>query len=145
LFTDDPVNPHVDDIADRAKHGYAVATKLLAETQFRLAELAGTGRLDPDESMRLQDNLHDIWQALYGGTLCAVRDEDTDDRSWDEADNTYSDGRVVMVQVRIEPESSDTNWEHNRFLLADGAINEHRLGTVCYISLVDPERLWPQR
>jgi hypothetical protein len=30
------VNPNVDDVADRAKHGYATGTKLLAETHYRL-------------------------------------------------------------------------------------------------------------
>src|SRR6476660_2383732 len=56
------VNPNVDDIADRAKHWYAKATQVLAATQYRLAELAGTGRLDPDESMSLQENLFYIWE-----------------------------------------------------------------------------------
>jgi hypothetical protein len=133
------VNPNVDDIADRAKHGYATGTKLLAEMQYRLAELAGTGRLDPDESMSLQTNLFFIWEALYAGTLCAVRDEDTDDCTWDEADNTYSDGRTVKFQARIEPwQESDYSWEHNRFLLGDGAVNEHPRGTICHISPPTP-------
>ena len=115
-----------------------VGTQLLAATQYRLGELAGTGRLDPDESMQLQENLFHIWEALYAGTLCAVRDEDTVDSNWDEADNTYSDGRQVMVQVRIEPEeTSELNWEHNRFMLGDGAINEHPRGTICCISPVN--------
>src|SRR6478752_9667770 len=105
-------NPNVDDIADRAKHGYANATQVLAATQYRLAELAGTGRLDPDESMSLQTNLFHLWEALYAGTLCAVRDEDTDDCTWDEADNTYSHGREVMIQIRIEAwEISVCHWE----------------------------------
>jgi hypothetical protein len=135
-----PVNPDVDDVADRAKHGYATGTKLLAETQYRLAELAGAGQLDPDESMSLQDKLFSIWEALYGGTVCAVRDWDTDDCTWDEADNTYSDGRQVMLQIRIEPvELSNFSWEHNRFMLGDGAVNEHPLGTISYISPVNPE------
>jgi hypothetical protein len=34
--------------------GYALGTRLLAAAQYRLAQLAGTGRLEPDESMRLQ-------------------------------------------------------------------------------------------
>ena len=120
------VNPNVDDIADRAKHGYATGTKLLAEMQYRLAELAGTGRLDPDESMSLQDELVRLWEALYFGTLCAVRDENTPDCTWDEADNTYSDGREVMIQIRVEPyESSECSWEHNGFTVGDGAVNEH--------------------
>jgi hypothetical protein len=135
-----PVNPDVDDVADRAKHGYATGTKLLAETQYRLAELAGTGRLDPDESMSLQYNLVSIWEALYFGTVYAVRDQDSDESTWDEADNTYSDGRPVMIQIRIEPwETSECNWEHNRFLLDDGAVNEHPQGTICYISPIKPD------
>jgi hypothetical protein len=129
------VNPDVHDIADRAKHRYATGTKLLAAMQYRLAELAGTGRLDADESMSLQHNLVSIWEALYSGTVCAVRDWDTDDCTWDEADNTYSDGREVMVQIRIEPwEDSVVDWEHNQFMLGDGAVNEHRRGTICHIS-----------
>jgi hypothetical protein len=135
-----PVNPDVHNIADRAKHGYATATQLLAATQYRLGELAGTGRLDPDESMSLQTTLFHIWQALYAGTLCAVRDWDTDDCTWDQAENTYSDGREVMIQIRIEPvEDSRFSWEHNRFMLDEGAVNEHPLGTICYISPVKPD------
>ena len=89
--------------------------------------------------MKLQDSLFQIWEALYTATLCAVRDEDTDDCTWDEADNTYSDGRQVMVQVRIEPEeTSEIHWEHNRFMLGDGAPNEHPRGTIFGISPVNP-------
>jgi hypothetical protein len=135
-----PVNPDIHDIADRAKHWYAKATQVLAATQYGLAELAGTGRLDADESMSLQTNLFDIWEALYAGTLCAVRDQATDDCTGDEADNTYSDGRQVRIKIRIEPEAaSDFTWEHNRFLLGDGAVAEHPRGTICYIAPINPE------
>lgn len=134
------VNPNVHQIADQAKHSYARATKILAETQYRLGELAGLGLLDPDESMELQTNLAEVWEQLYYGTVCAVRDENTDDSTWDEADNTYSDGRQVMVQIRIEPaEDSVFSWEHNRFIFGDGAVNTHLRGTVCYISPINPE------
>lgn len=97
------VNPDVHDIADQAKHAYATGTQVLADLQYRLAELAGTGRIDPDESMSLQFGLASVWESLYWGTLCAVRDEDTDEATWDEDGNTYSDGRTVMTQIRIEP------------------------------------------
>jgi hypothetical protein len=134
------VNPIVDDIADQAKYRYATGTKLLAAMQYRLAELAGTGRLDPDESMSLQHDLVSVWEALYFGTVCAVRDWDTDDCTWDEADNTYSDGRQVMVQIRIEPgDSPDFSWKHNGVLLGDGAVNEHPLGTICDIAPINPD------
>jgi hypothetical protein len=92
-----------------------------------------------DESMSLQHNLVSIWEALYFGTVCAVRDWDTDDCTWDVADNTYSDGREVMVQIRIEPEdSADFSWKRNGVLLGDGAVNEHPLGTICDIAPVNP-------
>lgn len=139
MFEKPPVNPDVDDIADRAKYGYARATLDLAAMQYRLAELAGTGQLDADESMRLQDKLFEIWMAVYAGTQCAVRDEDTDDSTWDESDNTYSDGRPVMIQIRVEPEeSAQFHWGHGPFLLCEGAVNEHPRGMVCAISPIGP-------
>jgi hypothetical protein len=131
------VNPNVDDIADRVKHGYATGTQILAAHQYRLAELAGTGQLDPDVSMSLQDEVFCIWEALYLGTVCAVQDEDSDD--WDEDGNTYSDGRPVMIQIRIEPwETSECSWEHNRFTLGDGAVAEHPRGTISYVLPIYP-------
>jgi hypothetical protein len=134
-MTTPAVNPNVNDIADQAKYAYATATKLLATMQYRLAELAGTGQLDPDESMRLQQNLLHIWEDLYSGTVCAVRDWNTDDSTWNEADNTFSNGRQIMTQVWIEPEETmERHWEHNEFLLGDGAVNEHPRETICYIA-----------
>jgi hypothetical protein len=134
------VNPNVYEIADRVKHGFATVAQLLAAMQYRLGELAGTGQLDPDESMRLQKNLFDIYEEVYFGTLCAVRDPDSDDSTWGEDENTYTDGRKAKIQIRVEPEEySDFNWEHNRFTLGDGAINEHPLGTICNISPVNPK------
>ncbi len=133
------VNPNVHAIADRAKHGFALGTHYLATTQYRLAELAGSGRIDPEESMSLQFNLLHIWEALYSGTVCAVRDWDTDDNTWDEADNTYSDGRRVTNQTAVEPYgAADSRWEYNPFLLGEGAVREHPRGTVSAISPIDP-------
>jgi hypothetical protein len=131
------VNPLVNDIADRAKHRYATGTQMLAALQYRLAELAGTGQLDPDVSMSLQEEVVRIWEALYFGTVCAVRDWDTDDCTWDDADNTYSDGRQVMTQIRIAPAELSAGREHNRFMLGEGTVREHPRGTICYISPVN--------
>jgi hypothetical protein len=137
--------------ADRAKHGYAIGTRLLVHLHYRLADWAGTGRLDRSESMRLQRVLADVWWALYSGTTYAVRDEDTDEDTWDDADNTYSDGRTVMVQIRVEPwDESDSNREPNSFLLREGAVMEHPRGTICHVSprkppddcVVDHEPQW---
>ena len=46
-----------------------------------------------------------MWETLYHGTTPAVRDERTWDGGWDWADNTPSDGRQVMAQVRVK------NWQ----------------------------------
>ncbi|ORB68802.1 hypothetical protein [Mycolicibacterium tusciae] len=69
------INRDVEDIADRAKYAYAKGTQLLAATQYRLAELAGTGRLDAEEVWELHDQLLRIWEELYFGTFtpCAPR------------------------------------------------------------------------
>lgn len=132
-----PVNPDVDDIADWAKWGYATGTRLLSAVQHRLAKLAGTGRLDPDEAMFLQEALVDIWDALYMGTVSAVRDPETDDL---EDDTTYSDGRQVTIKIRIEPlEESVNRWEHNRFLPGDGGVLHFPRGITSYISPRYPE------
>lgn len=134
------VNPNVYEIADRVKHGFATIARQLATMQYRLGELAGTGQLDPDESMRLQENRFHIYEDLYFATLCAVRDPDSDDSTCCEDENTYTDGRKVKIQIRVEPEEfSDFNWEHNKFTLGDGAINEHPLGTIFHISPIKPE------
>lgn len=139
MFEKPPINPDSDAIADRAKHGYAHATLTLAAVQYRLAELAGSGHLDVKESKDLQQNLVEVWDALYAGTLSAVRDEDSDDWMWSVADNTYSDGRSVMIWTRVEPaESAEFHWEHNPFLLGGGAVEECPRGMICAIAPVDP-------
>ncbi|MGV0069428.1 hypothetical protein ACRU44_17005 [Mycobacterium colombiense] len=132
------VNPNVHDIADRAKHAYAEGTQLLAATHYRLAELAGTGRLDPDASISLQEDLVGIWVSLGAGTVDAVRNMDALPSTWEEDVNTYSDGRKVMTQVRIEPREVSSGWQHNRFLVGGGAVLAHPQGTICCISHPGP-------
>lgn len=134
-----PINPDHNAAADGAKHYFAAATLTLARLQYRLGELAGTGRLDREESMSLQEGLFAVWEELYFGTLCAVRDWSTSDLEWDDHDNTYSDGRQVRIRLRVDPrEHSEPVWEHNRFLLGDGAVAEHPLGEICYVAPVKP-------
>jgi hypothetical protein len=135
MDTPPPVNPDSHKIADWAKYHYATGSQKLANIQYRLAELAGTGQLDPKESLRLQFDLAAAWEDLYAGTVCAVRDENTPDETWDEADNTYSRAHAVKTTNRVEPlESSDWAWEHNRFLCGDGAVNEFPRGAVFHIA-----------
>ncbi len=137
------VNPDADEVADEAKYAFARVSKLIANMQYRLAELGGTGELDPDESMRLQETLVDIYWGLYRGTTSAVRDWNTDDHTWDQADNTYSDGREVVTRVRVEPqETAERHWEHNPFLLGDGSPEEYPREVVVHIAF-PPRRGFP--
>jgi hypothetical protein len=145
VSTTPAVNPNVQAIADQAKHAYAEGTKLLAETQYRLAELAGTGQLDRDASTSLQMDLVFIWECLGYGTVDAVRalranKSPWEDVAWEEDDNIYSDGREVMAQARIEPaETSESSWEHNGFKVAEGPTEVHPRGTICSISSPNPK------
>jgi hypothetical protein len=135
-----PVNPDVHAIADRAKHGFYTASKLLADVQYRLAELAGTGQLDVDESHGLQDTVVRAWEELYRGTLCAVRDRVTAYPTPCDPENTYSDGRTVRTRIRLKGwQELESGWEHNNYLYGDGPVAEYPRGTVSYISSVDAE------
>jgi hypothetical protein len=113
-----------DVIADAAKCAYARGTKMIADMQYRLAELAGTGRLGPEESMALQWSLVRIWEQLYSGTTYAVRESvDYHDEFLAagghpaDLDNHYSDGREVLTQDRIEPPQSA--YPYSPFTLGD--------------------------
>jgi hypothetical protein len=122
-------------IADYAKYVYAVGTRDIAGLQFRLAELAHTGRLVFKEHERLQwDHCVPTWEALYIGTLSAVADQSTWDGAWAWYDNTYSDGRQVMVQARMKNWMDlDRDWPYNAGMAGDGPIQEHPRGSLCQI------------
>jgi hypothetical protein len=139
MTTPPPLRPDVTpNVVDRAKFEYAIGTKLLATAQYQLAELAGIGVLDRDESMSMKWCLFRACESLYS-KIQMVRDEDTDDSTWDAVDNSYSDGRVVVTWTRIGPAELDTAWEYNRFLLGDGAVQDHPRSTVCHIAPMTPE------
>ncbi|MGO9285722.1 MAG: hypothetical protein ACLP75_22830 [Mycobacterium sp.] len=130
-------------LADHAKYVYAVGSRDIAAMQYRLAELAHTGRLDPEVHRGLQWNhCLPMWETLYHGTTSAVRDERTWDGGWDWADNTYSDGRQVMAQVRVKNwQILDRDWPYNGEMCGDGPIQEHPRGSLCQIAPVhDPEK-----
>jgi hypothetical protein len=123
-----PHNPKldVDDVTDQIKYVYATLSMAIAELQYQLAELTGTGRLDPEANQDLQWNwCHRHWEALERNTIAAVRNYNTD-ADWAVQDNLYSTGRQVMTRVRIEPDETDENhWQYNEHLAGDGPIQEY--------------------
>jgi hypothetical protein len=138
----------VNDLTDLIKYIYAMLSKAIAELQYRLAELAGTGKLDPEA------NLHELqfgwclpaYEFLYSNTTAAVRrDHDTSDWDWDTFDNTYSNGLQVMSQIRVEPEeTADDQWEFNEHLCGDGPVQDYRRRTVSHIN-PPPGQSWTRR
>lgn len=122
-------------LADHAKHVYAIGARDIAALQYRLAELAHTGRVDFAVHKRLQwEHCLPIWQTLYSNTTSAVRDYRVWDGWNDWYDNTYSDGRQVMVQARLK------NWEdlerdrpYKAGVCGDGPIQEHPWASICRI------------
>ena len=137
-----PIPDHVHRLADHAKYVYAIGTRDIAAMQYKLAELAGTGRLDHEVQNGLQwDHCLPMWETLYYGTACAVRDYRTWDGDWDWSNNTYSDGRRVMAQARVKNwYQLDRNWPYNEFLCDDGPIWAHPRGSLCQIApVVNPD------
>ena len=141
------VNEDTDYVADRAKYHFATATEVLAGAQYRLAELADAGEMDPEESQSLQRMIIRAAEQLYCGTISAVRHPDhNEDDTQDWADNHYSDGREVWVKVRVEP------WEiaacvqpgQTTYLLGDGAINDCPRGVVSVINHWNPDHKPPE-
>lgn len=127
----------VDDVTDLVKYVYARLANAIAELQFQLAELAGTGKLDPHANMNLQSGwCFPTWEFLYYNTTAMVRRKhDTCDWDWDRFDNTYSDGRQVMSRVDVAShESAQLHWEFNEHLRGDGPIQEYPRNGVYHIS-----------
>ena len=87
------------------------------------------------------DLCYDIGEPIYPMTTANLHDEETWDGGWDWDENTYSDGRQVMIRAQI------TDWRElfdevpcNSAIKAygDGVIIEHPAGVVCLIAPPDP-------
>ncbi len=122
-------------LADHAKYVYAVGSRDIAALQYQLAWLAGRGHLNHEENRApaVGPLPADVGDALPRHHL-RRRDDRTWDGMWDWSDNTYSDGRQVMAQVRVKNwYELVCNWPYNEFLCGNGPIQEHPRGSVCQI------------
>ena len=67
-MTDDapaPLNTDLNGLIDHLKWMYFAQSQPLAWLHYRLAELAGTGKLDPEANRELQHELAEISQAIW--------------------------------------------------------------------------------
>lgn len=125
----------VDDLTDLVKYVYAGMSRRIAELQYALAELAGTGRLDPEANQELQFGwCLPAWEFLYHNSTATVRRvHDTDDCDWCQHDNTYSTGAPVMTLVRVEPAETNDHWPFNEHLADEGSIVEYPRNAIYHI------------
>jgi hypothetical protein len=100
----------VNAIANLVKYRYFTVSKELAGMQHRLAELTGTGRLDPADNEDLQRHLHNVYEDLTGGLTSAVIELVDDGYMKDD----YGDGSPAVVKRQHFPGGS---WLWNEFLL----------------------------
>jgi hypothetical protein len=133
------ITSEIHRVADHAKYVYAMGSRDIAVLQYRLAELAGTGRLDTEAHEHLQwDHCLGMWQTLYYGTTSVLHDPTTWDGQWDWNDNTYSDGRQVTVQIRpTNWLEAERNWPYNEGMCGDGPLQEYPWASVSEIAPPD--------
>jgi hypothetical protein len=107
-----------DNLADLVKYHDFTINKEPADLQRRLAELTGTGKLDPRDNDDLQRHLHNVYEELMGGLTSAVIGLGDDGN----LEDNYSDGSTVVVKNHdLEPGS---RWPHNEFLWGNGPAAE---------------------
>jgi hypothetical protein len=134
---DGEVDPDVHLIADHAKHVYAIGARDLVALQYRVAELAGTGKLDTETHENFQwGHCLDLGENLYYDTVDLVCGRTGS--GWDE--HTYSDGRAVTTEIRptnwLELEQK---WPYNDGMCGDGPISEYPWFSVSYVApVLDP-------
>jgi hypothetical protein len=116
-----PVSPTVDRIVDQAKYAYFKISRELADVQYKLAELTGTGKLDPDDNWNLQAHFVDVHQQMTGDVLRLV-----DTIGDGKPEDTFSDGRKVIIMIRHD--DVDAAWPHNEFVMEDGPVAEFPQG-----------------
>jgi hypothetical protein len=135
---EDTIPPEVHRIADYGKYVYAIGSRDISWMQHRLKKLAYSGLIDIEAQNELHHDLcYSLGEPIYSATTSLLHDHATWDGGWDWDENTYSDGRQVMIRVRI------TDWQTLfgevtcNFAITgygDGVINEHPEGMVCLIN-----------
>lgn len=141
---DGTIPPEVHQIADHAKYVYAVGSRDISWMQHRLRQLAYASRIDIEAHNELQRDLcYDMGDPIYWMTTSNLHDEETWDGGWDWDENTYSDGRQVMIRAQIpdwQQLFDEVPINYAIKVYGDGVINDHPAGTVCQIAPPVPQR-----
>jgi hypothetical protein len=123
----------VDELTDLVKYNYATMARAIAELQCKLAELAGTGKLDPQVNHDLQWRwCLPMYEGLYYNTVMVVRRmHDTSDCDWNGFDNTSTTGR--QVRHRKDTGTLD-DWEFNEHLADERSIVAYPRNAIVHIA-----------
>ena len=110
--------------------------------QYRLEQLAYAGRIDIEAHNELQDHLcYGIGEPIYLMMTSNLHDDALWDGGWDWDENTYSDGRQVMIRAQVTDWRElfdEVPWNPAIKVYGDGVIIEHPAGVVCLIAPPDP-------
>jgi hypothetical protein len=126
------INPDLDldGAVDQLKYLYYALSPMIAKLQFRLGELAVTGKMNTEECLRLQDDLLTLWEELYINTQSFTRDDAHDDGTTPDSDEYYSDGRRICIKIHPRnDQAEDDHWP----VLGDGAIAVFPYGTSYFV------------
>ena len=127
-MTDDapaPRNTDLSGVIDQIKWLYFAQSRPLAWLHYRLAELAGTGKLDPEANRELQYQLSEMSHVIWCETTGFL---ETHDYVPEDEDGAYCDGTRIIHKFPATQEERDEEraaWPFSHLLNGDGATNDY--------------------
>ena len=124
-MTDDApalLNTDLNGLIDQIKWLYFAQSQSLAWLHYRLAELAGTGKLDPEANRELQYQLSEMSQAIWSGTHSFL---ERGEYVPEDEEGIYCDGTQIIHKFPATDEE-ERAWPFYPLCNGDGAVNDYR-------------------
>ena len=126
MDTTSPPNTDLNGLIDHLKWLYFAQSQPLARLHYRLAELAGTGRLDPKANWELQHELVEMSQAIWDETHSFL---ERAEYVPEDQEGIYCDGAEIIHKFPATQEERDEEraaWPFSHLLRnGDGATNDY--------------------
>jgi len=125
MDTTSPPNTDLNGLIDQIKWMYFAQSQSLAWLHYRLAELAGTGRLDSKAKRELQHELVEMSQAIWGETHSFL---ERAEYVPEDEEGTYCDGTQIIHKFPATQKERDEEraaWPFSHLLNGDGATNNY--------------------
>jgi hypothetical protein len=122
MDTTSPPNTDLNGLIDHLKWLYFAQSQPVARLHYRLAELAGTGRLDSNANLELQHELVEMSQAIWSGTHSFLERHEYVPE--DEV-GIYCDGTEIIHKFPAT-DAEERAWPFHHLLRnGDGAVNDY--------------------